>query len=346
MGDEPSRANVSVALVGVGPTWELHYRGAIQRLSSKLSVKVVCDSVEMRAAAVADEFDASAVSCPWLLTQRYDCHAWLILDPGWFDTYPADLSVRVGRPALYANTFASSIPRLIPILQRSVETGETLMPEFPQRCTPATTRLRELMATKLGPVRRIDVSIPLPATDSATVADWLQREQAEVIGLFDWCAWLIGGASPEVTFHAATAFHPTTADHVSTGDHAAAADADARFDLRFPMGPARPAGGGVTIRLHAGGGAIRRQIECERGSAVIDSPTQISWQAGVEHAGETLNHERSPQEIILDQFCRRALGGLVPVPTPTDALRAIATAQLALKLVRDSRQTPVEQARE
>ncbi len=64
MGDKPSRAKVSVALVGVGPTWELYYRDAIERLSSKLSIRAVCDSVHMRAAVVADEYEATPVSCP------------------------------------------------------------------------------------------------------------------------------------------------------------------------------------------------------------------------------------------------------------------------------------------
>ena len=318
MGDKTSRAKVSVALVGVGPIWELHYRAAIERLSSKLSVRAVCDSVHARAAAVADEFEATPVSSPWLLTQRRDCHAWLILDPGWFGIYPAELAVRSGRPALFANTFSSSIPRLIPILRRSLESGETLMPEFPQRFTPATNRLRELMATKLGSVRRIEVSVPLAATDSTAVAHWLHHEQADVIGLLDWCAWLIGETSPEVVFHTAT-----------TGA------ADARFDLNYPSVAVRPEGAGVTILLRLGRGAISHHIECDRGSATIVSPTQISWQTKDEHAEETLSHERSPHEIILDQFCRRALGGLVPVPAAHNALQAIATAQLVMKRVRD-----------
>ena len=328
MGDKTSRAKVSVALVGVGPIWELHYRAAIERLSSKLSVRAVCDSVQVRAAAVADEFEATSVSSPWLLTQRQDCHAWLILDPGWFGTYPAELAIDCGRPTLFANTFSSALPRLVPILQRSLETGETLMPEFPQRFTPATTRLRELMATKLGTVRRIEVSVPLTESSSAAVAHWLHHEQADVIGLLDWCAWLIGDTSPQVTFHATTA-----------------GAADARFDLNYASVAVRPEGARVTIRMHVGGSAISHHIECDRGSATIVSPTQISWQTKDEHAEETLSHERSPHEIILDQFCRRALGGLVPVPAAHNALQAISTAQLALKRVQDFDPSPASERR-
>src|SRR5579871_3490224 len=102
MREQTNRARVSVALVGVGPTWDLHYRAAVERLSAKLCVRAVYDSVEIRAAAVAEEFQAMPVCSPWLLAQRKDLHAWLILDPGWLNTYPAELSVRAGRPALFA----------------------------------------------------------------------------------------------------------------------------------------------------------------------------------------------------------------------------------------------------
>ena len=313
MGEKTSRAKLSVALVGVGPTWELHYRDAIQNLSSKLSVRTVCDSVHMRAAAVADEYEATAVSCPWLLTQRKDLHAWLILDPVWFDIYPAALSVRHGCPALFANTFSSSIPSLTPILRRSLEQGETLMPEFPQRFMPATTRLRELMATKLGRVRRIEISIPLSVPDSAAVTRWLHENHAEFIGLLDWCGCLIDDSSSHVTFR-------TT----STGS---------QFDLRFPVRASDPQDVPEVTILFDNSGEFRRHIFCDRGSAVISSPTQIAWKTKTEHADESLSHERSPYEIILDQFCRRALGGLVPVPTLNHALQAITTYRLALQAI-------------
>lgn len=316
MGENTSRAKVMVALVGVGPTWELHYREAIERLSSKLTVRAVCDSVQMRAAVVADEYEASVVACPWQLTQRTDLHAWIILDPGWFDTYPADLAVRSGRPALLASTFSLSIPRLTGILRRSLDQGETLMPEFPQRYTAATNRLRELMVTRLGRVRRIVVTVPRPVSDPASVAEWLEEDPSYAISLFDWCACLIGDCSTGATF----AVTPT----------------GAQLQLHFPSKTSRPDDAPhVILRFHAAETCLRH-IECERGAATITSPTQIAWQTSDEYGQETLIHERSPHEIILDQFCRRALGGLVPVPTLNHALQAIAMSQFALESLKKS----------
>ncbi len=312
MGEKTSRAKVSVALIGVGSSWDLYYRNAIERLSSKLSVRAVCDSVLLRAASVADEFEATAVSCPWQLTQRTDLHAWLILDPGWYHTYPAELAVNHARPALYANTFAAPLNELTQILQRSLERGETLMPEFPQRFTPATTRLRELIATRLGSVRRIDISIPRRA-DFTSIDCWLTGNQECFIGLLDWCSCLIGSACDRVVVDSAGG-HPQV--ELNFRPRAAAVGKPAVVFMNF-VGDCE--------------GDIVRRVECERGRAMINGPAQIAWQADDASDDETLGHERSPHEIILDQFCRRALGGLVPVPTVGDALQAIAAAQLTLQ---------------
>ena len=175
MGDQPSRARVSVAVIGVGPNWEQHYRDAVLALSSRICVRAVCDPVHMRAAACADELRARAFSCPWLLAQRNDLHAWLILDPGWFGTYPAELAVQHCRPALLASSFSAGFHEMAGLFRRSLERGESLMPEFSQRFVPATTRLRELVATKLGPVRQIKIEVRRPAEGLHSAIESLQE---------------------------------------------------------------------------------------------------------------------------------------------------------------------------
>ena len=185
MAEKPDLARISVAVIGVGPIWEQHYRAAVLRLSSKIRVKAICDPVHMRAVAVAEEFRAAAVMSPWELAQHRDLHAWLILDPGWFGTYPAALAVRGSRPALLANVFSHYLPQLVTVLRESLECGESLMPEFPARFMPSTTRLRELMATKLGAVQKIEIQIVRSPGGSPTTTEWLHGRQAEVAGLFD-----------------------------------------------------------------------------------------------------------------------------------------------------------------
>ena len=148
MREKMTRAQLAVGLIGLGPTWEQHYRDAVRQLSSKICVRAVCDAVHVRAAAVASEFRAATISSPWQLSQRRDIKAWLILDPGWLGIYPAELAVWCGRPALFANCFGSEPQRLSELFASASERGESLLAEFPQRFLPATTRLRELIATR------------------------------------------------------------------------------------------------------------------------------------------------------------------------------------------------------
>lgn len=308
MGESAARAKVSVALVGVGPIWDLHYRDAVQRLSSRLCVKAVCDSVALRATAVAEEFQATAVSCPWLLTQRKDLDAWLILDPGWFGPYPARLAVEHRRAALLANPFSAPVSVLVPLLHQARDRDEMLVLEFAQRFTPATTRLRELIATRLGRIRTIEITVDRPGT-SESIRGWLLECASEVVELFDWSSCLAGGGIPRV--------------ELTSGS----------LQLSFPE--RNGFGVRVSIRFAAEGPAVRA-VECESGRATLTGPAQISWQVtGGGCQEEVLCHERSPHEIVLDQFCRRALGGLVPVPSIHDAFRSLDAVQAAARLFED-----------
>ena len=330
MREKMTRAQLAIGLIGLGPTWERHYREAVRRLSSKVCVRAVCDAVHVRAAAVASEFHAATYSSPWQLSQRRDIKAWLILDPGWFGIYPAELSVWCGRPTLFANCFGSEPQRLTELFSHAIERGETLLPEFPQRFLPTTTRLRELIATNLGPVHRITIQVPTPSTEAAAAQTWLVEQQADCVGLLDWCACLIGQPAATVEFH-------------SSG-------AGSRFQLTFAAQPAStsadvPVAEVVLTRdSNSAGSEPRRQIECERGAATITSGTRIAWQTGTEQADELLTNERSPFEIALDQFCRRALGGLVPVPTLADAVRGLSMFEATTESLSAGRRVSVKSA--
>lgn len=315
MRDKPTRAQLTVGLIGLGPTWELHYREAVQRLSAKLCVRGVCDAVHVRAAAVASEFHAATISSPWQLSQRRDIKAWLILDPGWLGIYPAELAVWCGRPTLLTNCFSANPQRLTDLFGHAIERGETMLAEFPQRFLPATTRLRELIATKLGPVKKITLQMPASSTGKTAALKWFVEQQADFVGLIDWCVCLIGRAATTVEFASGTDGSRLHLTFATQPDSMSSDAPEAEIVL-------------TAGRIHDGH-EPHRLIECKRGSATIASGASISWQTETEQADESLTNERSPFEIILDQFCRRALGGLVPIPTLNDAIHAIAILKAA-----------------
>jgi len=69
--------------------------------------------------------------------------------------------------------------------------------------------------------------------------------------------------------------------------------------------------------------ASRYDIQCERGSATILSDVEISWQTDGEPVAESLTSDRADVEVLIDHFCRRAVGGLIPVPDIADVCRGL-----------------------
>jgi hypothetical protein len=65
-------------------------------------------------------------------------------------------------------------------------------------------------------------------------------------------------------------------------------------------------------------------ILCEKGEAVIEGPAQIRWKVtGGEMATESLTADRSEVEVMIDHFCRRLVGGLIPVADIADVCRCL-----------------------
>lgn len=68
----------------------------------------------------------------------------------------------------------------------------------------------------------------------------------------------------------------------------------------------------------------RIELRCERGLAELTSETQLNWRIdATEPVCETLASDRSKEEIMLDIFCRRVVGGLIPVADLNDILKPI-----------------------
>lgn len=61
-------------------------------------------------------------------------------------------------------------------------------------------------------------------------------------------------------------------------------------------------------------------IQCENGQASIKDCNTILWTSGDEKQNETLEQDRCAEEVMIDHFCRRLVGGLIPVPGFDDML--------------------------
>ena len=57
------------------------------------------------------------------------------------------------------------------------------------------------------------------------------------------------------------------------------------------------------------------RIHCQSGEAELLSETHLRWSTPTETGDETLDGDRPAEQVLLDLFLRRVVGGVVPVPS-------------------------------
>ncbi len=302
------RGRVGLGLIGLGPAWEQVYRDPLVRLQSRLTIRLVYDPVEARSRSVAGEFEAEAAGSLRQILTRHTLQGLLVLDPGWCGAGVLNLIARCGKPAFLSAPVLRQAWRSIVAVPTdptalkgpASKSNDQLMPELGLRFTPASCRLRELMATKLGRARRIEVDCDLASSieDTAT--------------LIDWCTDIMGQTP--------TIWAPTTNS----------SSAVSQIEFEFPPSAASSPAVKRIARLRqqpADKPSLRIELECERGRAVLSDRTHITWQTAADSADESLTDERTELEILIDQFCRRALGGLNPVARFSEFVQAMQIAR-------------------
>ena len=308
MVDPSRRDRVGLGLIGLGPSWELLYRSAIDRLHNRLTIRVVFDTVEARARSVAADFDAESVGSLHQMLKRSSLQGLLVLDPGWLGAGALHSIAHSGKPVYLATPVLRQGAELHRLLQCQSEIKSSpgysqipdnrWMPELRLRFTPASCRLRELIATKLGPVKDIQIECNLDSDIS---------ELAQIV---DWCADLMGQTL-------VVAKDDGGLKHFDSPVH---------FEIPGPKLKSDPR----TVSLHHSkrvDGGLRCDINCVRGTAMVRDRTWIRWENSQESAEECLQGERSEIEILIDQFCRRALGGLNPVGRLEEFSKALQIAE-------------------
>lgn len=70
-------------------------------------------------------------------------------------------------------------------------------------------------------------------------------------------------------------------------------------------------------------------VECERGTASIRDVAEITWATENSTKTESLLSERPEVQVNLDLFCRRAVGGLIPVADLRDVCQSMRIAKAA-----------------
>jgi predicted dehydrogenase len=318
---------LDVGLIGLGPEWEVRYRPALINLRHRMRVRVIQSAVGGLAEQMAAEWRCDPGQGLRAAMERSDVRALLILDTAWYGAVPAEFACQAGKPAFLAGRLGPWVSRAESLLPLAQQTDTPLMPDFGHRYTPATSRLKELVATRLGRPDEVIVEARMPPAASGSVdeTDFLERRRDEWLAAIDWACHLIGTAPIEVRGSGT----PQEAE-------------EARIAFQQSASGGTPAAARVVLHHRpCASPEWSALVRCRKGTARLKGGTEIEWEDATEQRRESLSGERGGVEVMLDHFSRRVVGGLIPIPTLDDLCRAAQIAEAADKSRLSGKPVPI-----
>ena len=322
-----------VGLVGLGNAWEIRHRQALRALSDRFEVRAVCEPVAHRADIAARDFGADAVDGFRVLTEREDVDAVLVLSGQWFGALPILAACDAGKAVYCAAALDFDTEQARLIKERVEQSGVAFMAEFPRRQAPATLRLKELIATRLGSPRLLfcHQRVPTDTTNGKREAPKaLVSRTHDLVELVDWCRYVVGGEPTSVLgLSHVTQSDPGEVDYeMMSLDFSGPSGPGTRATAQISSGRYMPTcwSEAVTYRPPAA-----LQVACEEGVAFIDLPSTLVWFDKAGRHMESLDSERPVGEQMLSQFHRAVTSLVRSTSGLEDAYRAMSIVQQAHK---------------
>ncbi|MBN1909653.1 MAG: Gfo/Idh/MocA family oxidoreductase [Pirellulales bacterium] len=328
---------IRLGLVGAGDTWQQRHGPALRALADRFELRAVCEPIGHRACQVADEFHAETVSGFHALARREDVDAVLVLDPGWFGSLPLLAACEAGKAVYCGGGLDLAGDQLETLRQHVKGAGVAFMAEFVRRHAPATLRLRELIATQLGPPRLIFCHRRLGGDYRGPFSNGRAepaRLQKELIELVDWCCYVMQVPPHRVTGMA----HGTPGGKGESDYQMLSLD----FAPQPGEGPVAQISCGryipprweeaASYRLLAG-----MQVVCQEGIAFVDLPSTLVWFNEAGRHQEILDSERPVNEQLLTQFHRAVTSLVQRTSDLDDACQATTIVELAQRSFKEGR---------
>ncbi len=333
-----------VGLIGLGEAWEYRHRPALRALGDRLEVRAIYDQVAHLAHLAAQEFNATPVDGFRALALREDIDALVMLADQWYGSLPILAACDAGKAVYCAVTPHLEPDEALRLKRRVEESGIAFMAEFPRRQTPATLRLKELIATKIGEPRLLFCHRRVPVKEGAPARAHCSTKAPEIrdlVELVDWCRYVVG-REPTSVFG--------IEHHV---DSSATAEDYTMMNVDF-SGPSPP-GTGPVAQISCGtympvqweeAVTFRPppalQVACQNGIAFIDLPTTLIWFDRAGRHQESLDSERPVGEQLLAQFYRSVTSLVRNTSGLEDAYRALSVVLAARKSHEENRRIFLE----
>ncbi|MFV0443823.1 MAG: hypothetical protein ACK5Q5_09655 [Planctomycetaceae bacterium] len=327
---------LSLGVIGIGSDWESSYRPALERLGSRVRIDAAGGPVAKTAIALAE--DLGAVHMPGVRgLLKIEMDGVLAIAPESYGWFPVEAAVTEGRNIYVCLPERWDARQLSRLLRSAQANGLLIMPELRLRYTPATLRLRELLATDLGPIEQIQIhtlSRDAPSTQR------LLRE------LLDWCRTVVGGGPATIqatqedhgslTTQTVSAVFPAMPGRhgefiativVPAASHEMIQTYKPREAERIIDERGRhtiPSGDATALQPSTAADVwpVEFSLTCKYGEVRLENAVHLRWRTGGQERVESLSTERTAISVALDHFARRLAGGLVPVPTLADLIAA------------------------
>ncbi|MDA0659996.1 MAG: Gfo/Idh/MocA family oxidoreductase [Planctomycetota bacterium] len=318
-----------VGVIGIGEDWEKRYRPALRALGDRFEVRAVYDEVSQRARQAAQEFNAIPLDGYWSLCRRDDVDAVLLLENQWYGALPLVAACEVGKAVYCASTFDLQFEEAQSMNRRVDEAGIAFMAEFRRRLYPATLRLKELIATKLGSPRLLfchQRGVLASFSSRAAVTSGTNLSHRAMIELVDWCGYVVGSA-PRAVFGVEHRDKAGDVDYqmmsLDFSDWTQPGTGPlAQISFGQYLSPHWPES--ITFRPPSG-----LQVCCEKGVAFVDLPANLVWFDEAGRHVESLDTERPVGEQLLSLFYRSVTSLVRKSSDLHDAYRALFVSQMA-----------------
>jgi predicted dehydrogenase len=317
-----------VGIIGLGESWERRYRPALRALRDRFEVRGVYSPVGLLADKAARQLRVAPSHGYQELVRRSDVDAVLVLSCDWLGPLPILAACQAGKAIYSAAHLELDLDQAAGFRDQVDRSGVAFMAEFVRRHSPATVRLKELIATRLGAPQllfchhrgrsskrlRPSRARPPAATD-------------RLMELVDWCCYIVG--QPPGWVWGVT--------HCMVGG-----DREDYRALSLDFS-GREAGSGPLAQISFGNylkpqwpeaiafrPPAHLQVSCERGVAFVDLPSTLVWFDEAGRHQELLDDERPVGEQLLMHF-HRAVTSLVRKRSDLDdafrALRIVSAAR-------------------
>ena len=259
----------------------------------------------------------------------------LILSLQWFGALPILTACDAGKAIYCAASMELDLEEAELVKQRVEEAGIAFMAEFPRRFAPATLRLKELIATRLGEPGLLFCHqrsvADTPRMSSPQYQGPRPTPARHLVELVDWCRYVVDRPAGRVF----GLMHPSRLDP-DQEDYQMMSLEFAGADSPFG-GPVAQISCGRYVPAHWQEAINYRplaalQVSCQHGIAFIDLPSTLVWFDEAGRHQESLDFDRPAGEHLLMQF-HRAVTSLFRKTTDLE------DAYDALRIVRESRRS-------